>query len=107
VGDAAGYVEPFTGEGMAWALATAGAATPFIQQGLRVWDEALEHDWITAYRALIGRQQKVCRMLTRALRSPWAVHLTIGLLRHWPSLAQPIVTRLGAGRHAPIKMGET
>jgi flavin-dependent dehydrogenase len=27
VGDAAGYVEPFTGEGMAWALATASAAT--------------------------------------------------------------------------------
>ena len=99
VGDAAGYVEPFTGEGMAWALATAGAATPFVQRGLRAWDESLEREWLATRRSLIGRQQHACRMIARALRTPWAVRLTIGLLAHWPSLAHPVVARLGAGPH--------
>ena len=99
VGDAAGYVEPFTGEGMAWALATASAATPFIQRGLREWDEPLEREWIATCSALTGRQRRACRMITRALRAPWAVRAVIGLLAHWPSLAHPVVARLGAGPH--------
>ncbi|MGL6096279.1 MAG: NAD(P)/FAD-dependent oxidoreductase, partial [Fimbriiglobus sp.] len=32
VGDAAGYVEPFTGEGMAWAVASAAAVAPIAEQ---------------------------------------------------------------------------
>lgn len=97
VGDAAGYVEPFTGEGMAWALATAGAATPFIQRGLLAWDESLERGWSMAYRSRLGRQQRACRILTRALRLPWAVRAAIGALGYWPWLARPVVDRLGAG----------
>jgi menaquinone-9 beta-reductase len=99
VGDAAGYVEPFTGEGIAWALATAGAATPFIQRGLRAWDESLEREWIATCVALTGRQRRTCRMIARALRTPWAVRGAIGLLARWPSLAHPVVARLGAGPH--------
>ncbi len=99
VGDTAGYVEPFTGEGMAWALATAGAALPFIQRGLGAWDGLLEREWIATRASLIGRQQRACRMIARTLRAPWAVRLAIGSLAHWPSLAHPVVTRLGAGPH--------
>ena len=97
VGDAAGYVEPFTGEGMAWALATAGAATPFIQRGLRAWDEPLEREWLATCDALTGRQRRTCRMIARTLRTPWAVRVAIGLLARWPALAHPVVARLGAG----------
>jgi flavin-dependent dehydrogenase len=100
VGDTAGYVEPFTGEGMAWALATASAATPFIQRGLRDWDGPLERDWIATCDALTGRQRRTCRMIARTLRAPWAVRLTIGLLARWPSLAHPVVAGLGAGPRA-------
>lgn len=99
VGDAAGYVEPFTGEGMAWALATAGAATSFIQRGLREWGEPLEREWLAACNSLTGRQRRTCRIIARTLRAPWAVRGAIGLLAHWPSLAQPVVARLGAGPH--------
>jgi flavin-dependent dehydrogenase len=99
VGDAAGYVEPFTGEGMAWALATAVAATPFIQRGLRAWDEPLEREWITTRDSLIGHQQRTCRMIARTLRTPWAVRGAIGLLARWPSLAHPVLAGLGAGPH--------
>jgi menaquinone-9 beta-reductase len=97
VGDTAGYVEPFTGEGMAWTLATANAATPFIQRGLRAWDGLLEREWIATCDALTGRQRRVCRMIAQTLRVPWAVRAAIGLLARWPSLAQPVVAGLGAG----------
>ena len=99
VGDAAGYVEPFTGEGMAWALAMAGAATPFIQRGLRAWDEPLERGWIATCDLLTGRQRRSCSMMARGLRAPWAVRAAIGLLARWPALAHPVVARLGAGPH--------
>jgi flavin-dependent dehydrogenase len=99
VGDTAGYVEPFTGEGMAWALATAGAALPFIQRGLAAWDGLLEREWIATRDSLIGRQQRTCTMIARTLRAPWAVQLTIGLLALWPSLAHPVIAGLGAGPH--------
>jgi flavin-dependent dehydrogenase len=99
VGDSAGYVEPFTGEGMAWALAAASAATPFIQRGLRSWDEPLEREWIATRDALTGRQRRTCRMMARALRVPWAVQGAIGLLTHWPTLAHPVIAGLGAGPH--------
>ena len=104
VGDTAGYVEPFTGEGMAWALATAGAATPFIRRGLHSWDGPLEREWIATCDSLIGRQRRTCRMIARALRAPWAVRAAIGLLAHWPSLAHPVVAGLGAGPNT--KTGE-
>jgi flavin-dependent dehydrogenase len=97
VGDASGYVEPFTGEGMAWALAMASVTTPFILRGLRAWDEPLEREWIATRDALTGRQRRTCRMIARALRAPWAVRGVIELLARWPSLAHPIVSRLGAG----------
>ena len=96
VGDAAGYVEPFTGEGMAWALATAGAAAPFVLRGLRAWDERLEREWLAARDALTGRQRRTCRMIARTLRAPWAVRSALGLLARWPALARPVVAGLGA-----------
>jgi len=99
VGDTAGYVEPFTGEGMAWALAMASATTPFIQRGLRAWDEPLEREWTATCDALTGRQRRTCRMIARALRTPMAVRAAIGLLAHWPSLAHPVLAGLGAGPH--------
>lgn len=96
VGDAAGYVEPFTGEGMAWAIATALAAVPFIRQGVSRWDSRLEDAWIARHRAIVRGPQQRCAMIARSLRSPAIVRTVVALLGLWPSLVQPIVTRLGA-----------
>ena len=38
LGDAAGYVEPFTGEGIAWALASGQAVAPLALQAMERWD---------------------------------------------------------------------
>ena len=41
VGDAAGYIEPFTGEGMAWAMMSAAALAPIVDEAVRSWDDGL------------------------------------------------------------------
>jgi flavin-dependent dehydrogenase len=94
LGDAAGYVEPFTGEGMAWAFAAAAASTPFVERGLADWDVALEDEWQATLRRLVLRRQRWCRALAWALRHPLAIRLVIGSVSLVPSLARPIVRSL-------------
>ena len=87
VGDAAGYVEPFTGEGMAWAICGAAAVVPFV----------LKNDplgWIRAHRRLIGTRQRTCRGLARLLRSPSIYGWAVRGLKWFPALAQPVVRAL-------------
>jgi flavin-dependent dehydrogenase len=68
IGDAAGYVEPFTGEGMAWG----------IEQGLAVVRHAVAAigggyrpgDWTAELRGLQRRRQRACRVLAGVLRRP-------------------------------------
>ena len=45
LGDAAGYVEPFTGEGIAWALASGQAVAPLASQAMERWDPQLARAW--------------------------------------------------------------
>ena len=69
-GDAAGYVEPFTGEGIAWALTTGLAVAAFVEQAVRQSFPEAEHDWRCAYRQLIRQRQDWCRLLAWVLRRP-------------------------------------
>jgi len=94
LGDAAGYVEPFTGEGMAWAFAAAAASTPFVERGLARWDGSLEDDWQATLRRLVLRRQRWCRALAWALRHPLAIRLVLGSLALVPSIAKPVVRSL-------------
>jgi flavin-dependent dehydrogenase len=96
IGDAAAYVEPFTGEGMAWAIANAIAVVPFLARGVAGWDDVIESEWLSAYRSSVGRQQRACGRLARALRSQRLVGAGMRLIGRWPGLARPIVARLGA-----------
>ena len=45
LGDAAGYSEPFTGEGIGWALASAVTAVPVAINNLRRWDSHAVRQW--------------------------------------------------------------
>ncbi len=94
LGDAAGYVEPFTGEGMAWAFAAGAAATPFIERGLLAWDEVLERDWQATLNQLVLNRQRWCRRLAWGLRHPLAIRIVLGALSLVPSLAAPVVRKL-------------
>ncbi|MBI3311953.1 MAG: NAD(P)/FAD-dependent oxidoreductase [Candidatus Omnitrophica bacterium] len=91
IGDAAGYVEPFTGEGIGWALASAAAVVPLIEQGVRAWNPDLSARWAALHRRRIQRRQNLCRWISLGLRRPALTSTAIRLLSWKPSLAVPLV----------------
>lgn len=94
LGDAAGYVEPFTGEGMAWALADAAAVVPFAQAAVADWQPALGVRWRQRHARLLRARQRTCRAISMVLRHPGLLARTLPLLHAWPAVAAPIVRRL-------------
>lgn len=95
VGDAAGYVEPFTGEGVGWALAGARTLAPIALDGIHAWNDGLVDAWDRAYVATVGVQARLCRGLAWGLRRPWLSHAGIHVLRRMPSMARPVVRWAG------------
>lgn len=93
LGDAAGYVEPFTGEGMCWALSGASVAAPLALSGAVRWDGALLQEWQTFHRAALARSKRLCRILVPALRRTWMVDGALAVLGVAPGLAAPFVRR--------------
>ena len=91
VGDAAGYVEPFTGEGMGWALWGALALAPLVHAGVERWDEALLHRWDKVHRRRIRQGQRICRMVAWGLRRPWMARAAVRVFGMVPVLARPLV----------------
>ncbi len=91
LGDAAGYVEPFTGEGMGWALAAAVAATPLVLEGTGSWQPAIERRWRELHRQRIGRRQLLCRGLALALRHPTSSRGLFWAASRLPSLPQRLL----------------
>lgn len=96
IGDAAGYVEPFTGEGIAWALWSAVAVTPLVIRGVQDWTPAIGQRWSSLHRRVIARRQIICRAVSRLLRSPTAMDVTRFVLTWAPWLAHPVIRSLNA-----------
>jgi flavin-dependent dehydrogenase len=91
LGDAAGYVEPFTGEGMGWALLGALAVVPLVLQGQRQWSRELERQWVRRHGQLIGSRQRLCHGLAFTLRRPGLSRWLLGAVERWPVLAAPLL----------------
>jgi len=99
LGDAAGYVEPFTGEGMGWALVGALAVVPLVLQGQQEWNTALEREWARRHGRLIGTRQRFCHGLAFALRRPGLSRALLVAAGRWPALTTPLLQHLdGAPR---------
>lgn len=91
LGDAAGYVEPFTGEGMGWAITSSLAALPLVLHGLEHWDGAIETEWRRLHRRWVAQKQRSCRVLAVVLRHPrisWGLHRLAG---SFPSVAGSMI----------------
>lgn len=92
VGDAARYVEPFTGEGMAWAIESGVEAGQCIAEcfqgrrfeGQRRWSSTTSADqtdrmrvgtiaeeWEPRYASIMSQRQWTCRALAHTLKSRW------------------------------------
>lgn len=97
LGDAAGYVEPFTGEGMTWAMLSAVSVAALAHRWLGGRQEgnpgfaALARAWSREHRTLVARRQRHCRILASLLRHPAAVRSAVGMMSVSPGIAKPLI----------------
>ncbi|HBU36420.1 MAG TPA: hypothetical protein DEB70_01310 [Planctomycetaceae bacterium] len=88
IGDAVGYIEPFTGEGIGWALRSARLASEALvtEDGrLRQADQAAAR-YHRRYHQSLAWHHRRCRLVSLALRSPHLVSTSIQLAGCFPSL---------------------
>jgi 2-polyprenyl-6-methoxyphenol hydroxylase-like FAD-dependent oxidoreductase len=91
LGDAAGYVEPFTGEGIGWGIASAENVAPLALAASRAWNSAIERDWLRVERSLMEHRRRFCRIVARGLRSPWVMGAAMRVLGVAPGWSAPFV----------------
>jgi flavin-dependent dehydrogenase len=94
VGDAASYVEPFTGEGIRWALETGMGVAPLVAKAKIDWQPQLVDQWEGWYRQRIEPEQRLCRRIANGLKQfpvRWISHQA---LRLQPRLADLVIARL-------------
>ncbi len=96
VGDAAGYIEPFTGEGMAWALQAAVAVSPLVEQAVADWRTEFAQQWATTHRGIVKRRQRVCWTLSQVLKRPRLASTAAFFLARAPWLATPVIRAVNA-----------
>jgi menaquinone-9 beta-reductase len=94
VGDAAGYVEPFTGEGIGWAMQSAILATLLLSSSPAAWDASLPREWQQLHDAALSGRRRLCRMITQLLRLRPVRQLAVRGLQWAPAASRPIVHRL-------------
>jgi menaquinone-9 beta-reductase len=92
VGDAAGYIEPFTGEGMSWAILSAMHLCHLLNTA--GWDDCdqLSRSWISQWRKQVRRKQFLCRVLAELLRRPSLAGYTLHLASAIPWIPQWLIT---------------
>jgi|694.fasta_scaffold26357_4 flavin-dependent dehydrogenase len=108
VGDAAGYVEPFTGEGIGWALAGARLlATALVASGDggQIDTASAGTRYRAAHTAYFAGRHRRCRRIARGLRVGPVVSGLVHAARLAPWAARRIVPLLvGHSRpHAPVR----
>ena len=92
IGDAAGYVEPFTGEGMGWALANARIFAAAALAADR--PHVMADRYRSGHDRLFSAHHARCRGVARAVRHPWLVSGAVRLARLAPWIAAPVVSLL-------------
>ncbi|MEZ5962946.1 MAG: NAD(P)/FAD-dependent oxidoreductase [Planctomycetota bacterium] len=97
VGDACGYVDPVTGEGIFFALRGAQLLAPVLIEALADGDlrrRALS-PYVSARRREFGPRLRLAKLLQRGLRHPRVVDRVLALLSARPRLADLLVSVTG------------
>ncbi len=97
IGDAGGYVEPFTGEGIGWALASGLSVVPLALRAVYNWEPSLADEWTALARQSKNRSRRMCRAIAWVSRRPLLSRSLVGLVGRLPWLAGPVVNRIGKG----------
>lgn len=98
VGDAAGYSEPFTGEGMGWAVESALSLSVLAAESIKAWKPGHAAAWQRWYRKHMGRRQRLSRLLAWALKQNFVLKSGFALLARYPQIARPLISE-AAGRN--------
>jgi len=101
VGDACGYVDPLTGEGIYFSLFGAKALGEAVTTALAspASCEAAMAGYVAARRREVGPRLWASMALQRALRYPWLVRTFLQTASRWPALADLVVTLTGDTVH--------
>ncbi len=91
VGDACGYIEPFTGEGIAWALRCALEVVPHLGCG---WSPQTPLRWRETRHAALRSSQNLCRVVRFAAHRPLLASVAMRMAGRVPAFAN-WVTRVG------------
>ena len=81
IGDACGYVEPFTGQGIAWAISGAIEATTLLLSE----ESSASERWNHRYAATVARSQRACHAVRYSLQHPTIGKVAIAALSLWPA----------------------
>ncbi|MCP3905281.1 MAG: NAD(P)/FAD-dependent oxidoreductase [Planctomycetes bacterium] len=93
IGDAAGYVEPFTGEGIGWALASGRAVAPIAVAAATepAWRETWSNAWRRSHRRMLGPRHRACTFVARTLRRPPLTRAAVAAAALLPGVAERLV----------------
>jgi flavin-dependent dehydrogenase len=95
VGDAAGYVEPFTGEGMAWALESAELLSQAVGDGAPGrWTDASARRYCRMWKHRIGRRHRRCRLVAALVANPPLLRCLTRLGPAGPAVARRLVRQV-------------
>lgn len=70
IGDCARYVEPFTGEGMTWAIKSAIGVSPIAVEATSTWHDRLARRWHTWHHRAMRPHMHACALIARLLAFP-------------------------------------
>lgn len=99
IGDAAGAVDPISGEGMSLALLSARAAAEAIQEAIESDDLGALEGYAEARRALMEPASRMSKLLLGATRRPWIANRVVRkLARDGPRFGRLLRAACGAGR---------
>ena len=94
IGDACGYAEPFTGEGIAWALTSAATVTSIVKEALTKWQPSLSDKWQRRHRQMMRPRHKRCQLIGQGLRRRYVRRVALPLLTVLPNIAAAIVKQI-------------
>lgn len=94
LGDAIGYVEPFTGEGTARALESAGDVVPWVERAVRSWDDALAEGWVDFQRTSRKKSRRLIDAVAWSVRRPWVFGPVLCAARAAPVTAGRVIDHL-------------
>jgi flavin-dependent dehydrogenase len=89
LGDAAGFIEPLTGEGMSWAMQQAVMLVPLLQESLPWPNYEHARHWQRKYERFVRDRRSVCLAATWIRRHPRLAVAVVALLGRLPILATP------------------